>query len=128
MKFESPKVFEKLNIRVAKIKGIKNHPKTKDYILDLDLGIVERDCQVVADLAGSYKKDQLIGKSVVYIENIKPIQVQGISSMGIILIAHHNGKPVLLAPQESVATGVQVSGLDTTEHHYHWIAGEHGGE
>ena len=46
----SHKDFEKLELRVGKIKAVKLHQNKRDYIMAVDLGPVEQDLQVVADL------------------------------------------------------------------------------
>lgn len=111
--------FEKLNIRVGKIKAIEPHPKLRDYILLIDLGPVERDMQIVADLKESYRMDELIGKQILFIENFEPQDIEGVESQGLLLITHKEGKPVLLQPEKEVLTGVKVYGIKDTELTYH---------
>lgn len=113
------KDFEKLNIRVGKIKAVEPHPKLQDYILLIDLGPVERDMQIVADLKESYKMDELIGKQILFIENIELQTIEGIESQGLLLITHKEGKPVLLQPDKEVLTGVKVYGIKDTELTHH---------
>lgn len=111
--------FEKLNIRVGKIKAVEPHPKLQDYILLIDLGPAERDMQIVANLKESYQMDELMGKQVLFIENIEPQVVGEIESQGLLLITHKEGKPVLLQPEKEVLTGVRVYGIKDTELAHH---------
>ena len=115
MDYVENKDVEKLNLRIGKVKAAENHPKTNDFILLIDLGPVERDMQLVADLKDGYKMEELIGKQVVFLENFKPKMVRGIESQGLLLITHREGKPVLLQPEKDVLTGVKVFGLNDLE-------------
>lgn len=114
MKYITEKDVTKLNMRIGKIKAVKRHDKIDEYILLIDLGTVEQDMQIVADLK-PYSIPDLIGKQVVFIENVKPTMVRGIESQGMLLIAHRNGKPVLLGPDKQVSTGVKVYGVQDGE-------------
>jgi len=111
--------FEKLNLRIGKIKAVEPHPKLNDYILLIDLGPAERDMQIVADLKESYSMDELIGKQVLFLENFKPTVVGGIESQGLLLITHKESKPILLQPEKEVLTGVKVYGIRDTELAHH---------
>jgi len=113
------KDLEKLNLRIATVKAAKQHPSAAYYILALDLGQADRDVQVVVDLAESYDIDDLIGKQVVYLENFEPKQVKGEDSMGAVLIATKEGKPVLVMPQKEVLPGVRVCEVSDTIVTYH---------
>jgi methionyl-tRNA synthetase len=111
--------FEKLNIRVGKIKAVEPHPKLQDYILLIDLGPVERDMQIVTDLKESYRMDELIGRQIVFIENFEPQTIGEVESQGLLLITHKEGKPVLLQPDKEVLTGVKIYGIKDTELSHH---------
>ena len=116
MRYLDKKQFEKLEFRIGKIKGVKRHPKSKEYILLIDLGKVEPDVQIVADLKDTYTLKSLIGIQVVYIVNMKPVMVQGVESQGMLLIAHKKGKPILIGPHKKVSTGVKSYGVNDSEH------------
>lgn len=103
--------FEKLELRVATIKGAKLHENGQDYVLALDLGPVELDIQVVVDLKESYNLEELIGKQVIVLLNIRPEKVGEIESQAMLLITTKDGKPVLLSPEKAVYPGVQIVGI-----------------
>ncbi len=86
--------WEKLDIRVAKITGVKKHDKAdKLYVLNLEVGNSSR--QVVSGIREYYKEDELLGKHVVLLANLKPIKLRGIKSEGM-LLAEARGEKVLL--------------------------------
>src|SRR3989344_1315536 len=98
------KDFEKLNLRVGKIKAVKPHPKTKDYVLLISLGPAGTEKQLVADLKEGYTKEELVGKQVLFVQNMEPITVKGVESIGLLLVTHKNEKPVLVQPDKKVET------------------------
>ena len=111
--------LEKLNLRVATIKAVKQHPNAPYFLLALDLGPTNPDIQVVADLAESYKLEELIGKQVVYLQNFEPREVRGEATMGAVLIATKDGKPVLISPETPCPIGVKVCEVSDTVVSYH---------
>jgi methionyl-tRNA synthetase len=104
------KDFEKFELRVAQVKAAKEHPTKPEYILALDLGPVERDIQVVANLKESYKMEELVGKQCIVILNVCSETVDNIESTAMLLLTMHDGKPRLIAPDENVLPGVKVYG------------------
>jgi len=100
--------FEKLDLRIGKIKEVRDHPKAdKLYLLEVDLGKGD-ERQLVAGIKSMYRKEELIGKQVVVVTNLKPREVRGEKSEGMILAADINGKPVLLMPDKKVKIGAKI--------------------
>ena len=80
--------FERLiDLRVAKIIRIERHPKAdKLYIETLDDGSgTER--MIVSGLVPFYKEEELLGKSIVLVNNLKPAKLRGVESRGMLLAA-----------------------------------------
>jgi len=113
------KDFEKLNIRIGTIKAVKQHPSLPDYILLIDLGQAEQDMQIVADLKESYSMDELVGKQIIFVENMKSMVVGDVESQGLLLITYHNDKPVLISPEKEILPGVRVFGIRDSEYTHH---------
>ncbi len=104
--------FEKLQLRVGTIKKVTVHPKNaKDYVILVDTAAADEDIQVVAALKDSYKAEELLGKQVIVLCNIKPELVGGEESQGMLLISHKGKKPVLIGPHEKCPEGTAVSGI-----------------
>jgi methionyl-tRNA synthetase len=117
---ERLKDFDDFEIRVATIKGAEMHPKKEEYVLLLDLGPVERDIQVVADLKKSYKIEELIGQQCVVILNVCSEEVDDVESTGLLLVTMLDEKPRLLQPDKKVLAGVKVYGMmDSMRTHLH---------
>lgn len=73
-----------LSLKVAKITDIKDHPNAdKLYVLDIDLGSEKR--QLVAGIKSYYSRDELKGKKIIVVSNLKPAKLRGIESNGMLL-------------------------------------------
>lgn len=78
--------FAKIDMRVATVIEAKEHPNAnKLLILKLKVGNEER--QVVSGIAKHYKPDDIIGKKVIVVANLKPVKLRGEQSQGMILAA-----------------------------------------
>ncbi|GFP78018.1 methionine--tRNA ligase [Clostridium fungisolvens] len=78
--------FEKIDLRVAKVIGCEPVKGAKKLLkLKVDLGGEER--QVVSGIAQYYKPEELVGKSIVLVANLKPVKLRGELSQGMILAA-----------------------------------------
>jgi len=101
------KEFAKLDLRVGRIlKAEKIKGSKKLMRLEVDIGDEVR--QIVAGIADVYTEEELVGKSVVVLANIKPAKLMGVESNGMILAADVEGKAVLLTPEKEVEAGVKI--------------------
>jgi methionyl-tRNA synthetase len=110
---ETSDPFSKLDLRVAKILDIKDHPQAdKLYIMHVDLGPLGKRI-IVAGIKTQYSKDALKGKSIVIVTNLKPARLRGIESKGMLLAAEDDqGTISLLNPQEATpGSEVYIEGI-----------------
>jgi methionyl-tRNA synthetase len=78
--------FAKIDLRSAKVLSAEAVPKTEKLLkLTLDLGEEQRT--VVSGIAGAYAPGDLIGRTVLYLANLKPAKIRGVLSQGMILAA-----------------------------------------
>lgn len=104
VKFEE---FKKLDIRVAKIVKVEDHPDAdKLYLVSVDWG--EGEKQLVAGIKMSYKPDELVGKQVAVITNIEPAVIRGVESQGMILAASDENGMAVLSPDKEKIIGSTV--------------------
>ena len=96
--------FEKCDLRVGKIIDVKPH-KNADrlYVLTVDVGGEERT--VVSGIKEHFKPEELLGNEAVFILNIKPVNLRGVKSDGMILAAEKDGKLTLMKPWSEGFTG-----------------------
>ena len=99
--------FQKLDLRVAEIIEALRIPKT-DRLLKLKVRCPE-ERTVVAGIAESYTPEDLPGKQVILLANLKPAKIRGVLSQGMILAVKDGDKLVLVAPEEKVTPGSKVS-------------------
>lgn len=100
--------FEKMTLKAAKVLECEKVPKSDKLLkLQLDLGTEKR--QVVSGIAKSYKPEELLGKTLVLVANLKPAKLMGTLSEGMILSATADGKQhkVLELP-DSVLPGTDI--------------------
>ncbi|MCH8067105.1 MAG: methionine--tRNA ligase [Nanoarchaeota archaeon] len=97
---ESEEEFFPLNLKVAEIVEVKDHPDAdRLYVLQINLGKEKR--QLVAGLKGHYSKDQLKNKKIIVITNLKHAKLRGIESQGMLLAGEDNGTVGVLTVKDS---------------------------
>ncbi|MGN8834072.1 methionine--tRNA ligase [Allisonella histaminiformans] len=97
--------FGKIDLRVAKILTAEKVKKSRKLIkMTVSLGNEERT--VVSGIAEHYKPEELIGKQVIFVANLKPAKLMGIESQGMILAASLDGK--LVVPTVDMPAGSRV--------------------
>src|SRR3989338_9934207 len=78
--------FKKLEFRVGRIKEVNDHPNAdRLYVVMVDLG--DKTKQLVAGIKNFYKKEDLIGREVVIVDNLDPAVLRGVESQGMLLAA-----------------------------------------
>lgn len=100
--------FEKLDLRVATIESVEDHPNAdKLYILNLKLGQEKRT--IVSGIKDYYKKEDLVGKQIIIVANLKPIKLRGVESKGMLLAAKDkNGNLSLASLMDKIEDGVSL--------------------
>ncbi len=100
--------FMKVDLRTAKVIECEKVKKSKKLLkVSIDLGFEKRT--VVAGIAEQYQPEDLLGKTVIIVANLKPARLMGVESNGIVLAAiGENGNPVLLMPASDVSPGSTV--------------------
>jgi methionyl-tRNA synthetase len=100
--------FMKVELRVARVLEAEPVPKSKRLVkLRIDAGTEQRT--IVAGIAEAYQPEQLVGRTVVIVFNLKPAKLMGIESDGMVLAASPDGgKPTLVAFEQAVPPGTRV--------------------
>ena len=99
--------FSKLELRVAKVLKAEKHPDA-DRLLVLQLQVGNEIRQVVSGIAEYYKPEQLEGKSLILVANLKPVKLRGIESHGMILAAYNDKELVLGTIDRDIASGTEI--------------------
>ncbi|MFM1525389.1 MULTISPECIES: methionine--tRNA ligase [Helcococcus] len=100
--------FEKIDMKVGKILECEKHPDA-DKLLVFKVKIGEEIRQIVSGIKKWYEPEQLIGKKVVVLMNLKPKKIRGIQSQGMLLSAEKDGNLSLLSVLNDVEDGSGVA-------------------
>ena len=97
--------FTKMDIRVGKILQAEKVAKTKKLMkLLIDTGVDQRT--VVSGIAEYFEPEDVIGKQVSILINLEPLEIRGIQSQGMILMAENaDGRLTFVSPQTEVKNG-----------------------
>ncbi len=100
--------FMKVDLRVGIVKSVERIPGSeKLYKIRVDLGELG-DRQLVAGIAKWYSPEDLLGKCIVVVTNLKPKKIFGEVSQGMLLAADEDGVPVILTTVRPVKPGTRV--------------------
>ena len=99
--------FRKVSLRVGLVTAAERVPKsTKLLKLQVDIGTERR--QVVAGIGTKYAPEDLVGKRVVIVANMKPAKLMGVESQGMVLAAGEEEVTALLTTMEDVPPGSKI--------------------
>ena len=99
--------FAKIDLRVATVVAAERVPKT-DKLIKLQVIIGDEERTIVSGIAQHYEPENLIGKNVIVIANLKPAKLRGIESRGMVLAASDGEGNLVLADAPGIASGSKV--------------------
>ncbi len=102
--------FAKIKFRVATIEKVEQVPKSKKLLqIQLDLGELGKR-QIVSGIALHYTPEQLVGKQIIIVANLKPAKLMGVESHGMLLAASTEGDEILaiVTPDKPIPAGARV--------------------
>jgi methionyl-tRNA synthetase len=100
--------FEKLEIRVVKVIEAEKIKKSNKLLkLKIDIGGEERT--VVSGISKFYKPEDIMGKKVAMVLNVKPRKIMGINSEAMILAAKTDDKMKIVVPEGDIDSGSEIS-------------------
>ncbi|KAI8919399.1 hypothetical protein DFJ77DRAFT_546834 [Powellomyces hirtus] len=113
-----PDPILRLDLRVGKIIHIESHDEAeKLYVERIDLGVANETVQqttIVSGLKPYYTLEELKGRNVVVVRNLKPSSLRGVRSNGMLLAAFKDDRVEVLEPPADAAPGdkVWIPGFD----------------
>ena len=99
--------FAKVYLRVGQILTAEK-VEGADKLLKFSVKVGEEERTIVSGIAKHYTPDELIGKEVIVVANLKPAKLRGIMSEGMLLCAVDGDKVVLITPMVNVNSGSKV--------------------
>ena len=99
--------FKKIELIIAQIREVKDHPNAdRLYVLKVDTGKEEK--QLVAGIRLAYRKEELIGRRIVVINNLQPTVIRGVESQAMLLAASDENGMSILGIDKEIALGSTV--------------------
>lgn len=96
----------KLDLRVATVLKAETIPKAKKLLkLEIDIGTKRT---IVAGISGSYLPEDLVGKQVIVVANLKPAKLMGVQSNGMLLAAVDSGGSTIATLDKPVPPGTMI--------------------
>ncbi|WP_340690324.1 methionine--tRNA ligase subunit beta [Hydrogenobacter thermophilus] len=100
--------FLKLDIRLAKIVDAQR-VEGSEKLLKLKVSLGGEERVVVAGIAKHYTPEELIGKKILLLANLKPRKILGIESQGMVLALSDGERLSLIVPDREMEEGTRVS-------------------
>ena len=100
--------FAKIDLRVAKVLAAEK-VEGSDKLLKLKISIAGAERQIVAGIAQQYTAEQMVGKEIIVVANLKPAKLRGLLSEGMLLAAsNEEGKLAVIRPETEIGEGAKV--------------------
>lgn len=99
--------FEKLDIRVGKVIECEKVPKSSK-LLRFTLQVGSETRQILSGISKYHTPEELIGKNVLFVANLKPRKMMGLESCGMILSAEFEDKLTVLTTLNDIQSGAEV--------------------
>ncbi len=99
--------FSKVSLLTGEIIEAEKHPDAdKLYVLQVMVGEEKR--QIVSGIAKYFTAQELIGKQVVVVANLKPAKLRGVLSNGMLLLAETENGLTFVSPEKAIASGSKI--------------------
>ena len=99
--------FEKIDLRVATVVSAQAVPRAKKLLqLEVDIGETRT---IVSGIADSYTPEELVGKQVLVVANLKPAKLMGVLSKGMLIAATDDRGVTIATLDRSIAPGTPLS-------------------
>lgn len=100
--------FTKVELKVGTIISAEKHPKADRLLVEqIDLG--EETRQIVSGIAASFSPEDVVGKKVIVVTNLKPVKLRGVESQGLILCASNADDLDIVTIVKDLPNGTKVS-------------------
>ena len=101
--------FAKVEMKTAEVISAANVEGT-DKLLKLQIQIGDEERQIVAGIAEHYSPEELVGKKIVVVANLKPAVIRGVESNGMLLAVSTKDSVILVTPEDTdVPSGLRIS-------------------
>ena len=99
--------FSEIELRIATVLA-GERLEGSDKLLRLQVSLGEEERQIIAGIGKKYAPEGLIGRQIIVVVNLEPRTLMGMESRGMLLAADSADGPVILIPQQEVASGTKI--------------------
>ena len=100
--------FAKVQLRVARVESAQK-VEGADRLLQLQIDLGGEKRQIIAGIAQHYSPEEMVGKQIIVVANLKPAKIRGLESQGMLLAAtDDSGKLCVLVPEKDMQPGAKV--------------------
>ena len=101
--------FAKVELKTAEVLEVEK-VEGAAKLLKLQIKIGEENRQIVAGIAEHYSPEELVGKKIVVVANLKPAVIRGVESNGMLLAVSTKDSVILVTPEDTdVPSGLRIS-------------------
>ncbi len=100
-------IFEQVELKAGKVLEAENVKKS-EKLLKLKIDVGDGGRTIVAGIAKSYKADELKGKTIAVVSNLKPAKLMGVESNGMVLAAFDGERHNVMILPDSVPAGTRI--------------------
>lgn len=100
--------FVNVELKTARVKEVNEHPDAdRLWVLTVDAG-EENDRTICAGIKKWYPAEELVGKDIIIVANLKPRKLRGVESQGMLLAVQDQDDVVLMSAMKPVQPGLRV--------------------
>ncbi len=100
--------FKKIQLKTAKVLEAERVPDT-DKLMVLQIEVGDEKRQIIAGIAQHYSVEEIVGKTIIIVANLKPAKIRGVESNGMLLAVHDDDKLRLITADSEVKSGLRLS-------------------
>ena len=102
------KLFQQIELKVAKVLSAEK-PEGADKLLLMRIDVGGEERQIVAGIGPWYSQDQMVGKTIVVVTNLKPAKIRGHESRGMLLAAIEGSDLAIVTLDKELPPGAAIS-------------------
>ncbi len=105
----SIETFKKVELKVGRVISAEEHPDAdRLLVLSVDVG-EEAPRQLVAGIKANYTVESLVGRYILVVTNLEPVNLRGVRSQGMLLAGKVDGSVTVITPDVSIPPGTVLS-------------------
>ncbi len=99
--------FHRIDLRVGKVIECEKVEKSRS-LLKIVVDIGDEKKQIISSISDYYKPEDMLGKQLIIVNNLKPAKFMGLESQGMLLAVEDNNGVSLLHPDRDMESGTKV--------------------